>query len=63
MRLPDEPAQKILDLIQDNSAYKYYGSPVHIEYKRVQTAALRKTKIEKIKDGKLTTEYTDKRTF
>lgn len=63
VRLPDEPAQKILDLIQDNSAYKYYGSPVHIEYKRVQTAALRKTKIEKIKDGKLTTEYTDKRTF
>lgn len=63
VRLPDEPAQKILDLIQDNSAYKYYGSPVHIEYNRVQTAALRKTKIEKIKDGKLTTEYTDKRTF
>lgn len=63
VRLPDEPAQKILDLIQDNSAYKYYGSPIRIKYCRVQTAALRKTKICKIEDDKSTTEYTDKRTF
>ena len=63
VRLPDEPAQKILDLIQDNSAYKYYGFPVRIKYNRVQTAALRKTKIEKMVGGKPITEYTDKRTF
>ncbi len=63
VRLPDEPAQKILDLIQDNSAYKYYGSPVDIKYNRVNTAELRKTKIEKIVDDQLITEYTDKRTF
>lgn len=64
VRLPDEPAQKILDLIQDNSAFEYYdwGNGA-IKYNRVQAAALRKTKIEKVVDGKCITEYTDKRTF
>lgn len=67
VRLPDEPAQKILDLIQDNSAYKSmggrYGEPSGIKYNRVQTAELRKTKIEKRVNDKYTHEYTNQRKF
>lgn len=47
VRLPDEPARKILDLIQENSPYKYFGIP-YIKYNRVNTDALRKTKIRKL---------------
>ncbi len=67
VRLPDEPAQKILDLIQDNSAYKSmggrYGEPSGIKYNRVQTAELRKTKIEKRVGDKYTHEYSNERKF
>ena len=64
VRLPDEPAQKILDLIQDNSAFKNctLGNSA-IKYNRVQTAALRKTKIRKDVNGKVTYEYTNERKF
>lgn len=67
VRLPDEQAQKILDLIQDNSAYKSeggrYGEPSGIKYNRVQTAGLRKTKIEKRVNDKYTHEYSNLRKF
>ena len=64
VRLPDEPAQKILDLIQDNSAFKNctWGNSA-IKYNRVQTAELRKTKIRKDVNGKVTYEYTNQRKF
>ena len=64
VRLPDEPAQKILDLIQDNSAYKYCGwGNDATKYSRVNTAELRKTKIRKKVDGKVTIEYSNQRKF
>lgn len=64
VRLPDEPAQKILDLIQDNSPYEYcgFGSSA-TKYSRVNTAELRKTKIRKDINGKVTTEYSNQRKF
>lgn len=64
VRLPDEPAQKILDLIQDNSPYEYcgFGSSA-TKYSRVNTAELRKTKIRKAINGKVTTEYSSQRKF
>lgn len=64
VRLPDEPAQKILDLIQDNSPYEYcgFGSSA-TKYSRVNTAELRKTKIRKDVNGKVTTEYSNQRKF
>ena len=64
VRLPDEPAQKILDLIQDNSPYEYcgFGSSA-TKYSRVNTAELRKTKIRKDINGKVTTEYSSQRKF
>lgn len=61
VRLPDEPAQKILDLIQDNSPYEYCGFGT--KYSRVNTAELRKTKIRKDINGKVTTEYSNQRKF
>lgn len=64
VRLPDEPAQKILDLIQDNSPYEYcgFGSSA-TKNSRVNTAELRKTKIRKDINGKVTTEYSNQRKF
>lgn len=64
VRLPDEPAQKILDLIQDNSPYEYcgFGSSA-TKYSRVNTAELRKTKIRKEVNGKVTYEYSSQRKF
>uniref|UniRef100_UPI0040262736 hypothetical protein n=1 Tax=Prevotella sp. TaxID=59823 RepID=UPI0040262736 len=66
VRLPDGPAQKILDLIQDNSTYEYTKSSWEaraIKYNRVETAELRKTKIRKDVNGKVTYEYTNQRKF
>lgn len=60
VRLPDEQAQKILDLIQDNSSYE---NGTGIKYNRVETSTLRKTKIWKKVDGKATTEYSNERKF
>lgn len=60
VRLPDEQAQKILDLIQDNSSYE---NGTDIKYNRVETSTLRKTKIWKEVDGKATTEYSNQRKF
>ena len=57
VRLPDGPAQKILDLIQDNSTYEYTRSSLEaraIKYNRVETAELRKTKIKRDVNGKVT---------
>lgn len=62
VRLPDDIAQKILDLIQDNSSYEWAGYN-GIKYNRVQTDALRKTKIGKWVNKSYIVEYTDKRTF
>lgn len=62
VRLPDDIAQKILDLIQDNSSYEWANSG-RIKYSRVQTDALRKTKIGKEVHGKWVYIYTDKRAF
>ena len=66
VRLPDGPAQKILDLIQDNSTYEYTRSSWEaraIKYNRVETAELRKTKIKRDVNGKVTYEYTSQRKF
>lgn len=66
VRLPDGPAQKILDLIQDNSTYEYTWSSWEaraIKYNRVETAELRKTKIKRDVNGKVTYEYTSQRKF
>lgn len=66
VRLPDGPAQKILDLIQDNSTYEYTRSSLEaraIKYNRVETAELRKTKIKRDVNGKVTYEYTSQRKF
>ena len=66
VRLPDGPAQKILDLIQDNSTYEYTWSSLEaraIKYNRVETAELRKTKIKRDVNGKVTYEYTSQRKF
>lgn len=66
VRLPDGPAQKILDLIQDNSTYEYTKSSWEaraIKYNRVETAELRKTKIKRDVNGKVTYEYTNQRKF
>lgn len=60
VRLPDEQAQKILDLIQDNSSYE---NGTDIKYNRVETSTLRKTKIRKDINGKVTTEYSNQRKF
>lgn len=66
VRLPDGPAQKILDLIQDNSTYEYTRSSWEaraIKYNRVETAELRKTKIKRDVNGKVTYEYSSQRKF
>lgn len=66
VRLPDEPAQKILDLIQDNSTYEYTRSSWEvraIKYNRVETAELRKTEIKRDVNGKVTYKYTSQRKF